>query len=307
MSGSRMDPRDYTLQLRAAMRRYLPWRGLALLGPDRWSDRLLVLAALLMVFSGLSTLRDRFGEARAAVVKMSPSRRRPGTSYGGFSKKLRKHSARLLDLLVQALRQRLIQSAGAHWKVGRFLAFGVDGTKADAPRTLANQKHLKIGGKHKSGPQQLLVTLMHVGTGLLDAVLVAVGAARGTGHGDLRGGRGTAPGARGDGGSWRQAGELRGGLEPALGGPVSSCWSQGGAGLAAQEERAAVRHPRNAHGHGVGSAARKTTCAPKDGCVVHGVGWHLPTALPGRFVPRARAARHPVEPGEDRTPADALA
>lgn len=166
MSGARMEPRDYTLQLRAAMRRYLPWRGVALLGVDRWTDRLLVTAALLMVFSGLSTLGDRFAEARAAVVRMYPSRRRPGTSYGGFSQKLRKHSPRLLDRVVQSLRQRMIQSAGEHWKVGRFLAFGVDGTKADAPRTLANQKKLKIGGKRKSGPQQLLVTLMHVGTGL---------------------------------------------------------------------------------------------------------------------------------------------
>jgi hypothetical protein len=58
------------------------------------------------------------------------------------------------------------EGAGASWKVGRHLAFGADGTKADAPRTRANQKGLKIGGKNKSGPQQLLVTLMHVGTGL---------------------------------------------------------------------------------------------------------------------------------------------
>jgi hypothetical protein len=166
MSGARMDPHDYTLQLRAAMRRYLPWRGLPLIGADRWTDRLLVMAVLLMVFSGLGTLRDRFAEARSAVVQMYGSRRRPGTSYGGFSKKLRKHSPRLLDLLVQALRLRVLGSAGAHWKVGRFLAFGVDGTKADAPRTKANRKRLKIGGKRKSGPQQLLVTLMHVGTGL---------------------------------------------------------------------------------------------------------------------------------------------
>ena len=49
MSGPRMDPRDYTLQLRAAIRRYLPWRGLALIDTGRWSDRLLVTAALLMV------------------------------------------------------------------------------------------------------------------------------------------------------------------------------------------------------------------------------------------------------------------
>ena len=166
MAGSRIDPRDYTLQLRAALRRYLPWRGLPLLGRGRWTDRLLVTVILLMVFSSLATLQDRLAEARAAVVKMYRSRRRPGTSYGGFMNQLRKHSLRLLDVLVQTLRQRMLERAGAHWKVGRFLAFGVDGSKSDAPRTRANQKTLKIGGKRKSGPQQLLVTLMHVGTGL---------------------------------------------------------------------------------------------------------------------------------------------
>ena len=166
MNRSRSDQRDYTLQLRAAMRRYLPWRGLPLLGAGRWTDRLLVMVMLLMVFASSPTLQDRLAEARTAVVTMYVSRRRPGTSYGGFIKKLRKHSARLLDLVIQTLRQRLRASAGGHWKVGRFLAFGVDGSKSDAPRTRANQQTLKIGGKRKSGPQQLLVTLMHVGTGL---------------------------------------------------------------------------------------------------------------------------------------------
>jgi len=166
MNRSRIDPRNHTLQLRAAMRRYLPWRGLPLLGPGRWTDRLLAMVMLLMVFASSPTLQDRFAEARTAAVTMYVSRRRPGTSYGGFIKKLRKHSTRLLDLLIQTLRQRLRASAGAHWKVGRFLAFGVDGSKSDAPRTRANRQTLKIGGKRKSGPQQLLVTLMHVGTGL---------------------------------------------------------------------------------------------------------------------------------------------
>jgi hypothetical protein len=167
MTGSGIDPRDYTLQLRGAIRRYLPARGLPLIGPGRWTDRLLVTAVLLMVFSGLATLSDRFAEARAALVKMYPSRKRPGVCYAGMIKKLLKYSPRLLDRVVGTLRQGVMETAGARWKVGRFLAFGVDGSKSDAPRTLANQQTLKIGGKRKSGPQQLLVVLMHVGTGLL--------------------------------------------------------------------------------------------------------------------------------------------
>lgn len=167
MTGSRIDPRDYTLQLRGAMRRYLPFRGLPLLGTGRWSDRLLVSVVLLMVFSSLATLQDRFADARMVVVRFYPSRRRPGHSYGGFIRKLRRHSPRLLQRLIETLRLRVQQSAGLQWKVGRFLAFGVDGSKSDAPRTRANRDTLKIGGKRKSGPQQLLVSIMHVGTGLL--------------------------------------------------------------------------------------------------------------------------------------------
>jgi hypothetical protein len=149
------------------MRRYLPAQGLPLIGPDRWSDRLLVMAMLLMVFSALGSLQERLAEARGVLVKMYASRRRPGTSYAGFIAKLQRHSARLLAVVMPVLQARVRELAGAHWKVGRHLAFGVDGSKSDAPRTRANRRGLKIGGRKNSGPQQLLVTLLHVGTGLL--------------------------------------------------------------------------------------------------------------------------------------------
>jgi len=165
MPRSRIDPRDHTIQFRQALRRYLPQKGLPLIGKKgRWSDRMLVLTALLMAVSSLGSLQERLSEARAAVVRMYPSRRRPGESYAGFIGQLVRHSQRLLALVTAALRQRMIRQAGASWKVGRHLAFGVDGTKSDAPRTQANRKGLKTAGK--SGPQQLLVMLLHIGTGL---------------------------------------------------------------------------------------------------------------------------------------------
>jgi hypothetical protein len=159
--------RDYTRQLHAVIRDFLPTRGLPLIDKGRWSDRLLASVMLLMVFSAFTALQDRFADARAVVVKFYPSRRRPGKNYNGFIKQLRAHSPRLLALLVRTLRLRVRQRAAACWTVGRFLAFGVDGSKTDAPRTKANRTRLKIGGKHKSGPQQALVCVMHVGTGLL--------------------------------------------------------------------------------------------------------------------------------------------
>src|SRR5207245_5770569 len=107
MGRSRIDRTHYPIQLRQAIAGYLPKQGLPLMaqGRQRWSDRLLVMVAILLVWSNLSTLKDRFAEARAAGVAMYWSRRRPGTSYAGFIRKLQKHSTRLLAGVEQALRQ----------------------------------------------------------------------------------------------------------------------------------------------------------------------------------------------------------
>jgi len=162
-----VDSRDHTIQLRQAIRCYLPSRGLPLISAGgRWSDRLLVMTVVLMVFSALGTLQERFAAGRATVVQMYRSRKRPGKTYAGFIGQLVVRSAALLEVVVPLLRQRVEALAGDSWRVGRHLAFAVDGTKSDAPRTKANRQGLKIGGKHKSGPQQLLVPLWHVGTGL---------------------------------------------------------------------------------------------------------------------------------------------
>jgi len=164
---SRTDSRNYTIQLRKVFKRYLPQRGLPLHGgAGRWVDRMLVMTVLMMVMSSLGTLADRFSEARATVVKMYPSRRRPGRTYAGFIEQLAKRSAKLLALVMHGLRCHVERVAGVNWKVAGHLAFGVDGSKSDAPRTRANENGLKIAGKNKSVPQQLLVALVHLGTGL---------------------------------------------------------------------------------------------------------------------------------------------
>jgi hypothetical protein len=169
MARSRIDrtpDRTYPIALRQAIAAYLPSSGLPLLGKDRWTDRLLVLVALLLAFSGLPTLQERFSEARSAVVAMYASRRRPGTTWAGFVAKLQRHSPRLLAGVTTHLRRQMVRRLAPCWQVEGFLAFGVDGTKIDCPRTKANQRRFKIGGKKKSGPQQLLVTLLHLGSGI---------------------------------------------------------------------------------------------------------------------------------------------
>ena len=91
MGRSRIDRanhREYRIELRQAIAELLPAQGLPLLGKGRWTDRLLVMVMLLVVWSGLPTLQERFAEARSAVVAMYVSRRRPGNTWVGFMGKM---------------------------------------------------------------------------------------------------------------------------------------------------------------------------------------------------------------------------
>jgi len=163
--------RCYHNDLRKAIGTYLPRRGLPLIRDDarvRWTDRLLVTAALLTVWQAATTLRDAFAAAREVVVAMYPSRRRPGRSFEGFVQALQKASQRLRATLVPALRLSVEQLAGRWWRqVAGFVVLAVDGTRVNCPRTRANERAFGCAGKTKTAPQQLLTTLFHPGTGLL--------------------------------------------------------------------------------------------------------------------------------------------
>lgn len=161
----------YPAQLREAIGRFLPHRGLPVLAGKRqlcWAARMLVVCAILVAWDASGTLSDRFHAARRVVVKMFPTRRRPGTTCTGFWAALARHSDRLLGVVAPALRQRVRHLAGReHWHVGRWAAFGVDGSRVECRMTAANEQALGTAGKSKTGPQQFLTTVFHVGTGLV--------------------------------------------------------------------------------------------------------------------------------------------
>jgi hypothetical protein len=143
MSRSRIDPAFSPIELRRAIAEFLPARGLPLMAKHRWSDRMLAIVMLLMVWSQAAALKDRFTEARGALIHMYPSRKRPGKSFAGLMKIMARHSQRLVALIASDLRASLPQRLGKHWRIGRWLVFTVDGSKIDCPRTRANQKHFQ--------------------------------------------------------------------------------------------------------------------------------------------------------------------
>jgi len=159
----------YATELREAMTKYLPHRGLPLQSADgrvRWTPRLLVMTAVQMAWVSATALADAFATAREATVAMYDSRRRPGETLAGFLETLAKASDALLEVVVAALRRAVPKVAGADWTFRGWVVMGVDGTRIDCPRTTANEKALGCAGKTGTAPQMLLTTLFHVATGL---------------------------------------------------------------------------------------------------------------------------------------------
>jgi len=128
--------------------------------------RALVFVAILMSWDDAATISARFGNARQAVTAMFPSRRTVGRTYQGFIKRLLANSARLLDIVLPHLRGVLRRMAGAFWTREGMVAFAVDGSRIECPRTKANEAAFGHAGKKGCGPQMWVTALWHMGTGL---------------------------------------------------------------------------------------------------------------------------------------------
>ena len=174
MGQSRTDQprrkREYHNQLLHAMGKFLPQRGLPLRSQDdriRWTDRLLVMTAILMVWQSAHVLTDAFEAAREVVVSMYRTRRRPGRTFRGFMAMLTKSTPRLLSVVTPALRRAVRRTSGKAWRSGRWVLMAVDGSRIDCPRTAANENAFGCAGRKKTGPQQMLTTVFHLATGLI--------------------------------------------------------------------------------------------------------------------------------------------
>ena len=154
-----------------AIAEFLPRKGLRLQAANdqvRWTDRLMVITAILMSWRiGATTLSDAFEQTWTVVTGMYPTRRRVGHTYSGFIKALRKRSDRLLGIVIQSFRGHVEQVDPKHWMIDDRVVMSVDGTKIDTPRTVANEKAFGCAGRRKTGPQLQLTAVLHVGTGLL--------------------------------------------------------------------------------------------------------------------------------------------
>jgi hypothetical protein len=153
--------------------------GLSFRKECRWKPEALVQAALVWAWSEETSLVDRFFTAQQ-VIAPSGGEQRESVSYQAFVKLLRRHAARLLRALIAALQRQMQQKLSDHYRVAGYLAFGVDGTRIDVPRTAANEqafaaarcrtrrrgRRRKADLKKAAAPRISLTTLWHLGSGL---------------------------------------------------------------------------------------------------------------------------------------------
>jgi hypothetical protein len=144
-----------------------------------WTPASLTRAALVWAWGEEPALVDRYATAREATREL-PGGQRGLVSYQAFMKLLARHSGVLLFALISALQRRMQTDLADCYRVGGYLAMGVDGTRVDLPRTAANESAFGSAGgrtrrrgrrrradqKKASAPRAWLTTLWHVGSGL---------------------------------------------------------------------------------------------------------------------------------------------
>jgi hypothetical protein len=158
-----------------------------------WKPRLLAATALLWATSELTTLHERFVQARKVITKVFRWQLAPGVSYQGFMKMLGHWQAELLAAVVPHLREQRRAAHPEHWETGGYAVFAADGSRvalarsesleaAFAPRRRQPRatprkksaparrppKHQAAAARHKkaTSPQLWLTLLWHVGSGL---------------------------------------------------------------------------------------------------------------------------------------------
>lgn len=168
-----------------------------------WKPRMLMVTALLWATSGLSSLVERFEQARKTVHKIFRWQPAPGMTYQGFLKMLRKWHGVLQLVIVPEIRVRMREALPGQWEIAGYVVFAGDGSRIELARTESledafspkrkkeKQKQRKGQGKRGRGraqsaaagkaarkqsaasvakkqnsPQMWLTLLWHVGTGL---------------------------------------------------------------------------------------------------------------------------------------------
>jgi len=131
---------------------------------SRWTLQPLLTVGLVMALSNARTRREQFEDGRELYEALHPRRRRCGDSVEGFLMALEQLPLAVLfalriELQIYILRNRIDPS-----RVGRWRAFGLDGTKQNLPLTDGNLEYYGSATKKPPRPQRILAVAFGLAT-----------------------------------------------------------------------------------------------------------------------------------------------
>jgi hypothetical protein len=123
----------------------------------RWTLPMCMYAGLMMALDPAKSETERFEKVREILRGLFPKRRRCGITLAGYHLALAKLPLEFFD----ALREELQLTAARHGlplaQVGRWEAYGIDGSKEALPRTQAHEDHYGLVTKGPGASERLLV------------------------------------------------------------------------------------------------------------------------------------------------------
>lgn len=138
----------------------------------RWDLYPLVHVLLAMTWCCGDSLPEKFEVARGFYVVCCPKRKRPGKSFQGFEKAVRKLPMPVLRTLAGGIRGRIEVLFGDRLRFGNFIPLGCDGTKHECPRSEELEERLgtsckqKGSGEKNSAPMIWNTSIVHLTLGI---------------------------------------------------------------------------------------------------------------------------------------------
>ena len=120
-----------------------------------------------MFLSRPGSFRDRFEEGREFCTALLPKRRRGGSTAEGFLKALAQFPVAGLGDARERMQEYVLERGIDPARMGRYLVFGLDGSKQNLPRTEANVDRFGGATKEPPLPQRLTVAAVAMGRRML--------------------------------------------------------------------------------------------------------------------------------------------
>jgi len=138
----------------------------------RWDLHPLVYVLLVMTWCCGDSSPEKFEVARGFYVVCCPKRKRPGKSFQGFEKAVRKLPMPVLRTLAGAIRGRIEVLFADRLQFGGFIPLGCDGSKHECPRSeelegrLGTSCKQKDSGEKNSAPMIWNTSIVHLTLGI---------------------------------------------------------------------------------------------------------------------------------------------